>query len=380
MKPVLSALSLLLLATSPWLAQAQSSVTLYGTLDDYLGYISSSSGQHVLGLNDGALVRSRVGLRGAENLGHGMQLTFVLEHGLDLNDGTDADSGRLFDRQAWVGLSTSSGEVRLGRQNSAIFAAGDAIDYTGRTSYGSVINYLQTPSRYNNDVAYFTPRIGGLQLTVHYAAPENGGNTSTAADSGNQAVYQLALDYRNGPYRIGYAGISASPNRLTRSVDQDVVAHNLYFNYSYDGGTVYAAFVHTNNVTSSTSGATSGAILSPVGSTNVVAGTDTNALRFYNAAQLSADYRFNPQWKIGALAGVIHDTSGQHSGARGANLGAFYNLSKITALYGFVNYLKNQANAGFRFGGSAAPSANLGGADVNGRSLVGLQLGLMSSF
>lgn len=364
-----------LLALAASQAQAQSSVTLYGTFDEYLGYISSSSGNHVLGLNDGALIRSRIGVRGAEYLADGYQLTFVLEHGFDLNDGTDADSSRLFDRQAWVGISTPSGEVRMGRQNSAIFAAGDAIDYTGRTSYGSVINYVQTPSRYNNDLAYFSPRLGGLQLTVHYALPENG--TGTA---GNQAIYQLALDYRNGPYRLGYAGISASPNRATTTVDRDVVAHNLYADYTYGAGTIYTAFVHTNNVTSSSSGATAGAILSPVGSTNFFPGTDVNALRFYNVFQLSADYRFNDHWKVGALAGVIHDASGQDSGARGANVGVFYNLSKRTALYGFVNYLDNQANAGFRFGGSAAPTSNLSGADVNGQRMVGVQVGLMSSF
>jgi hypothetical protein len=42
--------------------------------------------------------------------------------------------------------------------------------------------------------------------------------------------------------------------------------------------------------------------------------------------------------------------------------------------------MTNQANAGFRFSGSAGPSANLAGADVNGRHLTGLQAGIVHKF
>ena len=66
--------------------------------------------------------------------------------------------------------------------------------------------------------------------------------------------------------------------------------------------------------------------------------------------------------------------------ARGGNVGGLYDLSKRTTLYTFVNYMKNQDNAGFRFSGSAAPSANLVGNDINGRSLTGLQAGILHRF
>ena len=51
-------------------AQAQSNVTVYGDIDQYVGYISSSSGNHVIGMNDGAILRSRLGFKGAEELGN----------------------------------------------------------------------------------------------------------------------------------------------------------------------------------------------------------------------------------------------------------------------------------------------------------------------
>ncbi len=61
-------------------------------------------------------------------------------------------------------------------------------------------------------------------------------------------------------------------------------------------------------------------------------------------------------------------------------MGAYYDLSKRTTLYGFANYMKNQANAGWRFSGSAGPGSNLAGADVNGKSLIGMQMGILHRF
>jgi predicted porin len=369
------AIASVLLASSA-AAQAQSAVTLYGNLDQYIGYIHSSTGNSITGLNDGAILRSRLGVRGSEDLGGGYKAVFNLEQGINADSGTQGDTSRLFDRQAWVGIAMPAGEVRLGRQNTIIFFIGGAIDYTDRTTMGSIINTFGVPSRYDNDISFKTARVAGLLAEVHYAAPENGGTTS-----GNSAIYQAGVDYQNGPFRAGYAGLQASPNRNTSTVDEKIRYHNVYLNYKYSAGTLYAAAVRSNNITSSANGLTAATILSNVGSpNNYFTGTDLNAGRYYNVWQLSADYRINPALRVGALYGVIHDTSGADSGARGGNVGAYYDLSKRTTLYGFANYMKNQANAGFRFSGSAAPSANLVGADINGQRLTGLQLGILHRF
>lgn len=42
--------------------------------------------------------------------------------------------------------------------------------------------------------------------------------------------------------------------------------------------------------------------------------------------------------------------------------------------------MKNQPNAGFRFTGSAAPTAGLAAADINGHALTGLQAGILHRF
>lgn len=357
-------------------AQSQAQVTVYGNFDEYVGYIRSNSGAHITGLNDGAILRSRLGFRGSEDVGGGYAVRFTLEQGINADSGSGADSARLFDRQAWLGIATPNGEFRVGRQNTEIFLIGGAIDYTDRTTFGSVFNTFGIPSRYDNDLSYKSPRLAGLQLALHYALPENGGATR-----GNRALYQLALDYQNGPYRVGYAGLEASPNAVTATVHDKVVYHNVYADYQYGNGTIYLAAARSNNSTASANGRNAGTILNNVSSpNNFFPGSDLNAARYYNLYQVSADYRLTSLVRVGALYGVIKDSSGGDAGARGANVGVFYDLSKRTVLYGFASTMTNQANAGFRFSGSAGPSANLAGADVNGRHLTGLQAGIVHKF
>ncbi len=357
-------------------AQAPSQVTIYGNFDEYLGYIRSSSGAHITGLNDGSILRSRLGFRGSEDIGGGYAVKFTLEQGINADTGTGADTTRLFDRQAWVGIATPNGEFRIGRQNTEIFLIGGAIDYTDRTTFGSLFNTFGVPSRYDNDLSYKSPRLAGVQLAVHYALPENGGATR-----GNSALYQLALDYQNGPYRLGYAGLEASPNAVTATVHDKVVYHNVYADYKYSQGTIYLAAARSNNSTANANGLNAGVILNNVSNpNNFFPGTDLHAARYYDLYQVSADYRVTANLRIGALYGVIHDSSGGNGGARGANVGGFYDLSKRTILYAFASTMSNEANAGFRFSGSAGPSANLAGADINGKQLTGLQAGIVHKF
>jgi predicted porin len=369
------------LAASSASVLAQTGVTIYGNIDQYIGHIRSSTGQHITGLNDGAILRSRLGFRGIEELGSGYQAKFNLETGFNADNGTFADPGsstsptRVFDRQAWVGMNTPVGEFRLGRQNTEIFVIGGAIDYTERTTFGSIINTFGVPSRYDNDISYKSPRIANFQTAVHYALPEVAGDGVR-----DRAVYQLALDYTNGPYRAGYAGLAANPPP-TAPIQTKMQYHNLYGSYDYGKGKLYLAMVRSNNVTANATGNNATGILSNVSiPNNFFPGTNPDVRRFYHIYQVSADYRLNPQLRVGALWGTMLDQSGRDSGARGGNVGAYYELSKRTTLYGFANYMRNDTNAGFRFSGSAGPSANLSGPDVNGQSLKGYQAGILHRF
>lgn len=362
-------------------ASAQSSVTLYGTIDQYMSYLKSSSGTSVRSLEDGALLRTRWGLRGLEDLGGGYAAKFNVEAGVNADRGAAADTSRLFDRQAWVGVATPVGEFRFGRQNGSAFTRGGYTDYTTRT-LGSVVNAFGVPSRFDNDIAYFSPKLfGGLNFDLHYALAEQ-----SAASGGNrQSVFQAGFDYTSGPVVVGYGGVRAKPAK--GAAQPKSVFYDYFFgNYDYGQGKVYLSFVRSNNSTVGT-GATAGVnnagtILGNVG--GVVAGTDANVQRTYNIIQLSADYKVTPALRVGALVGRINDKDTAND-ANGGSIGTYYDLSKRTTLYGLWHTLRNKGDqttgAGFRPSGSAGIQSTFTAAnDVNGRKINGLALGIVHRF
>ena len=360
-----------------------SSVTLYGNLDYYLNIMRSSSGTQLIALQDGAYLRTRWGLRGSKDFGDGYSGKFAAEQGLNGTSGQAADTpsttstGRMFDRQLWAGLATPAGEVRVGRQNTAILYVGGAIDYTTRT-LGSVVNAFGVPSRYDADLAYLTPRMAGFQFEAHYSLQGAAVDNTT-----NQGVYQAALDFQKGPFRAGYAGI-AGKAPVGAVVDTLVTYHNYYVNYNYGAGKVYVVYVRSNNngTTAGTGGTLNngGSPLSNVGN-SLVAGTNADANTYYNIYQVSADYYLNPQVRIGALYGQIKDDSGSGKNATGYSFGTYWEAFKDVTFYVLGDALDNDPNAGFRPSGSAGLTKTFTSpADVNGQTIRGAHFGLVYKF
>lgn len=350
-------------------AQADDAVTLYGDIDLYGNYMGSSSGAHIVALDDGALLRSRWGLRGNEDLGGGYGVKFQLEGGFFADTGGLAATG-LFDRQSWVGLTSSWGELRAGRQNGPIFTHGDYIDFTRRT-LGSVINNFGVPARFDNDLAYLSPRNIPLQFEAQVSLPE-----STVGN--HPLVIQASLDYIGDTIVAGAATLHARPPSHAL-IDKDVEYDHAYLDWKYGRGTVYLAWVHSNNITSSAVSKTAGSILGNVGGYN--AGTSADLNHFYDIWQVSADYNVTPQLRVGGLWGRIVDTSGRDQGADGASVGAYYDLSKRTTLLALLDEIRNDANGGFRPAGSAGLHSNFTSpGDVNGRSIRGVQVGAVHRF
>jgi predicted porin len=360
-----------LLALGAGAAHAEpSAVTLYGVIDEYLNWMHSSSGNHVLALEDGAWLRSRWGLKGTEDLGGDRYVKFQLEGGFNADTGGLAGNG-LFDRQSWVGFGDASlGELRVGRQNGPIQSRGAYIDYTAR-DLGSMINNFGVPSRYDNDFSFVSARLAGLQLEGHVSLPES--------PVGNHPlVLQLGIDYQAKDYRLGYLGLRGLPPTHA-AIDRDVVYDNVYADWMYGKGTVYLAWVRSNNSTASNGLTTAGAILGNSGGYN--AGTNPDLRHFYDIWQGSADYQVTDRLRVGALWGRIQDRSGRGQGASGGSAGAYYDLSKRTMLLALVDTLRNDAHGGWRPAGSGGLKSNFTApGDVNGRTITGVQFGVVHRF
>jgi predicted porin len=68
-------------------AHAQSSVTLYGLIDEGFDFTSNGQGHRGYEMVSGDTVGSRWGLKGSEDLGNGLKGIFLLENGFNTNNG-----------------------------------------------------------------------------------------------------------------------------------------------------------------------------------------------------------------------------------------------------------------------------------------------------
>lgn len=175
----------------PAIASAQSSsVTLYGVIDtgiEYLNHVGPASNSVVKMANLAGTVPSRWGLRGTEDLGGGMKANFVLESGFAPDSGVTNQGGRLFGRQAWVGLSSDWGQVSLGRQYTMLFWAMLDSDILGPNAYGSgsIDNYFPN-ARADNSIAY-KGKFGGFTIGATYSFGRDSVNAGPSPSGTNCA-------------------------------------------------------------------------------------------------------------------------------------------------------------------------------------------------
>ena len=212
-------------------AMAQSSVTLYGIADAWVGStkvetgagfrgplntpVAAAGGQRQTAVNTSGVNGSRWGLKGSEDLGGGMKAIFTLESGFSLDTGASAQNGTLFSRQAFVGLQSDFGTVSLGRQYSAYDNLQGATNHNydaftfsarGAVSANGIKDYA---NRIDNSIAYTSPSFGGFSGAVVYGFGENKNAISpvtgltTNSDATDSA--SVHIKYANGPILVGYA-------------------------------------------------------------------------------------------------------------------------------------------------------------------------------
>ncbi len=111
-------------------ALAQSSVTIYGSLDAGVAYINNLNGGSVARLDQGTMQPDRIGFRGSEDLGGNLKAVFQLEAGFYTDTGATPNASKLFNRYSTVGLAGDFGALTLGHMPDVVF------DYVGKLSNG----------------------------------------------------------------------------------------------------------------------------------------------------------------------------------------------------------------------------------------------------
>ncbi|WP_323119770.1 porin [Burkholderia alba] len=219
-KLALSTLSLALLGAAG-AAQAQSSVTLYGVVDTSITYVhgNSGTGNNMWEMGSGNLSGSRWGLKGTEDLGGGLKAIFQLENGFNSGTGSLGQGGRMFGRQAFVGLQSDQyGTVTLGRQYDPLVDLVQPV--TADNYFGSVfatagdVDNNDNSLRVSNTVKYTSPVFSGLQFEGLY------GFGGVAGQTGSGQTWSAAAAYNNGPIGIAagyfYASNPTPANGISR--------------------------------------------------------------------------------------------------------------------------------------------------------------------
>lgn len=200
----LSAFSVLALASSVCMAQ---SITIYGRLATTTNQIETGNTSKLRELRDNA---SRLGFRGVEDLGGGLQAMFGLEMGLSVDTGNPVNP---FYRNSYVALRSGWGTVALGRLDSAnptgspLYSQITALTHFAPNDAGATAtsaSMQNARNRTSNSIGYASPTWSGANVRARFYL--RGAGTAAEAED-NARSWDLGFNYRSGPLQaaLGFA-------------------------------------------------------------------------------------------------------------------------------------------------------------------------------
>ncbi|TCP04841.1 porin [Caldimonas thermodepolymerans] len=192
-----SLLALAVLGAFAGAASAQSNVTLYGRVD--LSIARNIGTDHWVMQNGSG---SRLGVRGAEDLGGGLKAIFNVEHRFEADSGTLTNANKFWHGRSIVGLAGDSwGQIHLGREYSPAFLyvslLADPWGYDTVAAHLNLSGAGNLPTRKDNTINYSSPDISGFRAHFQWAMDEVPGNDSNGD-------WALALTYSAGPLWVGF--------------------------------------------------------------------------------------------------------------------------------------------------------------------------------
>lgn len=329
-------------------ALAQSSVTLYGTIDSGLIYQSTSAASfspkapnlgRVFAMKDGGLNPSSWGMYGTEDLGGGYQVIFKLQGGFSSANGklgpgdSVAPTSTLFNEMAYVGLSGSFGTVKLGRQIAPMAVALINTDVRGPTYFGSALMAWVGMNTFagwsggstnapigalfdSNAIVYKSPTVYGLTGSLEFAPGGVPGNFQ--AGTRESAV----LQYDNYGLRLSALYYNAhDTNSIPLTAPATGVANNrmIYFGALYDFGSLLVSASYSNG-------------RNPAKSNHV-------DVDMYSAA---LGYVFSPALTVTSGVYYLKDRNDSTNKSLMFAIGADYLFSKRTTLYAQFGHVNNR--------------------------------------
>lgn len=330
--------------SAPFAANA-GEATIYGAMDvsidtfDNDDTTSSDDSSTAVSSNS-----SRIGFKGAEDLGGGMKAVWQVETGVNLGNGGSQWAGR----NSFAGLAGGFGTFILGKHDTPYKTVGRKAELFGNGIGDSraLINGGHD-LRTNNTMAYVSPNMGGLQAVLAYVTDAD----DTTNEDGELDAYSVSVSYSAGPVYVGLANQEISTTDLGAS--DDMSATRLAGTYKMGAAKVAAlwqseeAFGGADNMDRDVWG---------LGGAYTM-GNNTIKAQFYSADEWDA----------------VND-----SDADMWAIGLDHAMSKQTKLYAAYTDMDNSDAANYHIGGAGTghgdggPSGILPGADPSAFS-VGMQ-------
>jgi predicted porin len=316
---------------------AQSSVTLYGTIDDGFAYSNNQSGKHDYQLSQGSLGSSKWGFLINEDLGGGYSTVARLENGFDVNTGKLNNNGRLFGRQAYIGLSGPMGSVLLGRQYDvvadALLFASSALKFTGL--WGAHVNDVDNiwcSYSISNAIKYISPTFAGLRGSALFSFGGVPGDFS----SGKKESVSLSYNYRSFDSSVVFSRINNPATSIYDAAAQPVPGGSFTNTITVPAFSGYAAARSLQVIGAALNykflGASVGAEYTNTRFQDVVSTSSTPfaGTATFSTFDLNATYLITPAVQVGAGYTYSKAASAKYGQV---NLGTQYYLSKRTLLY-----------------------------------------------
>lgn len=311
-------LALAVMGTFAGTASGQSNVTIYGIVDLGLSHENNGAGVgNVTRMDSGILNGSRIGFRGTEDLGGGLSAIFTLENGFNADTGALGQGGLLFGRQAWVGLSSGFGTLKLGRQKTVVYDNAGVFDPFGNALAGDSARLFNYSGSRTNNVISYGYEGAGFRGQLQYGLGEVPGN-----NSGNRMV-ALAAGYKNGPIDV----VVAHHRNNDVTGDNNGKTSLLGGNYNFGMVKAYAAYAWNKDVTAT-------GVLAP--------GADTRD------ALIGLTAPVGPSGTVIASYIRLWDKNIDNADASQAAIGYVHDLSKRTAVYASYSHLSNDDRASYQ--------------------------------
>ncbi len=314
-------------------------MTLYGVIDTSIEVTNPGNG-YTTRMDSGAYRGTRVGLRGSEPLGNdtGTSIIFDLESGFDSTSGNLSTANTIFNRQAWVGVSSPFGDVRFGRQYSPIYIPfKGGLDAFGAGTIGSGLNNLSKITPYtDNALTWISPVVAGFDFTGTVALRDPGDGNGLGGE-------YLTAGYTLNALRVQYAHQDTHGAGALRA--------NLF-------GTSYG--------------------FGPVRAYAVVFNGDGGTPRYHDdGLSVSASYAFSKAARASIGYAHARDRSGAGNDADQFSVAFEYAMSRTLLLYATAADLENRGNATFTLRG-----VNVTGLPVAypGAPVRGFQFGMIERF